>query len=100
MEELMGDMPGVTSRAMFGGWGIYKDGVIFAIIADGRLYFKVGSGNQQDFESRGSESFMYQMPNGKKTTMSYRELPEEIAENKNELVGWIDKSVAEHKKKK
>ena len=41
MEDLVGGIAGVSSKPMFGGYGIYKDGVIFAIIADGALFFKV-----------------------------------------------------------
>lgn len=99
MEELMIDILGVSSRAMFGGWGIYKDSQIFAIIANGKLYFKVGPGNQSDYIQHNSQPFVYHMPNGKKTTMSYWELPEEIAESRDQLREWIDTSLKEHKKK-
>ena len=37
MNELFADIDGITSRPMFGGFGIYKDGVIFALIGDERL---------------------------------------------------------------
>ena len=33
--DLLAQMSGVTARAMFGGYGVYKDGVIFGIIVDG-----------------------------------------------------------------
>lgn len=32
LEEVMGDIPGISSRVMFGGYGIYKDGIVFAMI--------------------------------------------------------------------
>jgi len=93
MNDVFGDMPGIVSRAMFGGWGIYKNGKIFAIITDGELYFKVGDSNRADYEKRGSKPFVYAMPNGKKTTMSYWLLPEEIMEDREQLEIWIEKAV-------
>lgn len=98
MSDLFGDFPGVSSRAMFGGWGIYKHGKIFAIIVDGELYFKVGDSNKNDFEERGSHPFVYES-NGKQVMMSYWLLPEEVMENHDELSEWIGKSLATHKEK-
>lgn len=92
--DVLSDIDGITSRAMFGGWGIYKDGKIFAIIADGKLYFKVGDINRRDFEKRGSGPFTYMGKGGKPYAMSYWELPEDVMENKVEISDWIEKSVS------
>lgn len=103
MDDLFSGMPGIISRSMFGGFGIYKGGAIFAIIADGVLYFKANDKNRADYESYGSRPFIYTMPNKKTMEMSYFELPEEIMENKEELKMWIQKSVSasrETRKKK
>lgn len=91
--DLLADIPGILSRAMFGGWGIYKDGVIFAIIVDGQLYFKVGDCNRKDYEKYESESFVYIKGNGKKVSMSYMLLPEEIMENREEIYLWVEAAV-------
>ncbi|OHA04078.1 MAG: hypothetical protein A3J58_02460 [Candidatus Sungbacteria bacterium RIFCSPHIGHO2_02_FULL_52_23] len=93
IHDLLGGMPGITSRPMFSGWGIYKDGIIFAIIADGELYFKADEENQKYFERLSSTPFSYTMKNGKVSTLSYRILPEEAREDKRELEQWIARSV-------
>lgn len=93
MQDLFGEMPDVTSRPMFSGWGIYQNGVIFAIIADGVLYFKADDRNQDDFVEYDSKPFTYTMPNGRTTALSYWELPEEISEDKAELERWIKKAI-------
>ena len=95
--DLLAGIPGVTSRAMFGGYGIYRNGVIFAIIADGRLYFKVDETNRSDYEHYESKPFTYVSPKGKKMTMGYWELPEEIMEERGEILEWVNKSVAANK---
>jgi DNA transformation protein len=92
MSDVFAGIPGITSRAMFGGWGIYKEGKIFAIIVEGELYFKVRDSNRSDFESRGSHPFTYENK-GKKVTMSYWLLPEEIMENREALFDWVERSL-------
>ncbi len=57
VQDLLEKESGITSRAMFGGWGIYKNGLIFAINSDGELYFKVGDSNRADFEKVGSHPY-------------------------------------------
>ena len=57
---------------MFGGYGLYKDGVIFGIIANDELYFKVDDTNKQRYESAGSHPFMYEGHKSRKPmAMSY-----------------------------
>ena len=40
----------VTSRAMFGGVGLYLDGLFFALIDDDTLYFKTDESNRARFQ--------------------------------------------------
>jgi DNA transformation protein len=93
MSDVLGGIPGVTSLSMFGGWGIYKNGAIFAIIADGELYFKVDEKTRGEYETRGSHPFVYSMKEKKEVTMSYWTLPEAIMENPEEVVEWVDAAV-------
>ena len=83
------DIPGITSRPMFSGWGIYKDGKIFSLIIGGELYFKVSDKNRSEFEKSDSHPFVYPRK-GKSITMSYWTLPDEILENKEILLVWIN----------
>lgn len=93
MGDLFADLPGITSRPMFGGYGIYKNGIIFAIIINNTLYFKVGSTNKKDYESYSSEPFIYIAPSGRKSVMPYWRLPDEILELREEIPKWVDKSI-------
>lgn len=100
VEDVLGEIPGIVSKAMFGGYGIYKDGVIFAIIAESKLYFKVDDQTELKFKERGSKQFTYTMPPGKKLAMSYWLLPEEIMENREDLPAWVAEAVAASKRGK
>lgn len=100
MNEVFAGIDGITSKPMFGGWGIYQDGVFFALISKGELYSKVDENNQADYEKLGSKPFVYTGHKGKDVTMSYWLLPEEIMENREELEKWIEKSVEASKESK
>lgn len=89
--DVFSGIHGISSRPMFGGYGFYLRGKFFAIIAGGKLYFKVGEGNKSDFEERGSQPFVY-TAKGKTIEMRYYELPEDLYENKDELSEWIERS--------
>lgn len=98
VEEHLSAVAHITSRAMFGGLGIYANGLFFALIDDDRLYFKVSDLNQPDYEAAGMEPFV---PWPGAAPMGYWELPPGILERPVELQVWVDKAlaVAESKKK-
>ena len=77
---------------MFGGYGIFKGDVMFALIAEDELYYKVGDLNRRDFEEKGSEPFRY-TSKGKSVTLSYWKLPSEVMDDFQELEGWTKKAI-------
>ncbi|MFQ5489028.1 MAG: TfoX/Sxy family protein [Gammaproteobacteria bacterium] len=77
----------VSARPMFGGHGIYRDGVIFAIVVDDTLYLKADDQNRALYENEGLRRFSY-MKNGKPCFMSYYAAPEEAMEDKALLYHW------------
>ena len=83
-----------TARRMFGGVGIYRDGIMFALIADDVLYFKVASSNRHDFDVEGLEPFTYTARAGKKTVMSYRRAPVRCLEDQDSMAEWSRKAWA------
>lgn len=91
--DLLGDFPNVSSRAMFGGHGIYKDSTIFAIIAEGELYFKGQKETEDFFRSRNSRRFTYRKRGGKTYTMNYWLVPEEVCENRDAFTEWVERAL-------
>ena len=92
--DLLADIQGITSRAMFGGWAIYENEAIFGIIVEGELYFKVDDNNRSEFERAGSHPFVYTKRDGKPITMSYWLVPEDITEDRERLRDLVERSVA------
>ena len=77
----------VHTRKMFGGYGIYHDGVMFGLVADDTLYLKADEKTAVYFESRGLSQFEYDK-GGKIVKMSYYLAPEEIVDNPVDAVLW------------
>lgn len=89
--DLLSHCDSITSRAMFGGYGIYKNGVIFAIIARDELYFKVDQSNIEQYKKQGSEAFTFEAK-GKVSKMSYWKVPLLIMEDETQLKDWVEQS--------
>jgi len=100
VRDLLGNVPGITSRAMFGGWALYKKGIIFGIVIAAELYFKVDDRNRAEYEKAMSHPFTYTRSDGKSTVMSYWLVPAEFMEDKEMLDALIEKSVAASTKQK
>jgi len=79
----------VSARAMFGGHGLYADGIIFAIVIDDTLYLKADEANRAEFAALGLEPFVYTSGKGEKTAMSYHRAPEEALENPDAMAHWL-----------
>lgn len=78
----------VSIRNMFGGAGIYADGVMFAILAGDTLYLKADETSSRAFAAEGMRPFTY-TPKGKApVAMSYWEVPPRLLEEPDELAAW------------
>ncbi|MBA4132750.1 MAG: competence protein TfoX [Hyphomicrobium sp.] len=86
-EELFGPLGTISVRKMFGGGGIYCDGVMFALIADGVIYLKADARSQADFEAEGLGPFVYQ-GKAKPVAMSYWRMPERLLDDPDEALAW------------
>src|SRR6185436_2582092 len=91
--EQLHDVRGVSARAMFGGWGIYKGGVMFGLIAGGELFFKADDASKPFFDERKSKPFTYEAKGGKKASMSYFYVPEDVIEDTDQFAIWVGRAV-------
>ena len=88
--EQLGRVTPVIGKAMFGGVGIYAQGLFFALIAEDRLYFKVDDATRPDFERLGMEPFR---PYGEDSAMGYYEVPADVVEDATHLAAWMRKAI-------
>lgn len=87
LHEVFRDFGRISTRRMFGGCGIYHDGVMFALVAGDMLYLKADDGSSEYFESRGLARFQYNK-GGKVISVSYYEAPGEIFDDPEAAVEW------------
>ena len=83
----------VRARAMFGGWGIFLNDLMFALVADERLYFKVDAETEHRFAAAGSQAFTYAR-RGKRFAMSYRQAPDGALDQAEALLPWAELGLA------
>lgn len=88
--EMLEGFSSVSAKAMFGGHGIYLNGLISAIVVDDTLYIKADQTSRNIFEIRGLTQFSY-MKKGKKCFMSYYMILEESLDDPEELSSWAQK---------
>jgi DNA transformation protein len=93
--ELFSVFGPVTVRRMFGGGGIYADGTMFALVADGVIYLKAGEGNVAMFERERLEPFSYSRGKRAPIVMSYRRMPDRLYDDPDELAVWARAALAE-----
>lgn len=82
----------ITARRMFGGHGIYHDGVMFALVADETLYLKTDAETVDDFEREGLGPFEYDK-GGRVVRMSYYQAPEALFEDRELAADWARRSL-------
>jgi len=83
----------VRSRRMFGGVGLYWEGLFFGLIDDDVLYLKVDDSNRADYTSRGMDAFR-PFKDKPLYSMTYFQVPAEVLEEAELLVQWSRKSCA------
>ena len=84
----------VLVRRMFGGAGIYAEGRMFALLADGVIHLKAGEHTIPAFKQEGCKQFGYHTKDGKRALMSYWRLPERLYDDPDELARWARDALA------
>ncbi len=86
----LGGRPGtLTARPMFGGHGIYTEGIIVGIVVEDTLYLKTDDVNREEFSALGLEPFVYQTKEGERHAMSYLRAPDDALEGAHALRPWL-----------
>ena len=87
LHEIFESFGAIQARRMFGGHGIYRDGLMFGLVADDELYLKADDQSRQRFTDLGLEAFEY-MKKGQPMKLSYFQAPEEIYEDRDAAREW------------
>jgi DNA transformation protein len=91
--DLLSRWGGVTARRMFGGYGLYRQGLMFALVADDVLYLKVDDQNRTAYEAAGVRPFTYD-GKSKTVTLPYWEAPSELFDDPEAMIAWAQGAFA------
>lgn len=84
--ERLSAMSGVSAKGMFGGYGVFDDGVMFGLVnRAGVLHFRVTDDTVADFVDRGA---------GRHGKMPYYEIPDEVLNDDAMLRAWAEAAAA------
>ena len=85
-------LPDLRAKAMFGAYGLYQDRHFFAILDEGRLFFKTDEKSRAPYLERNMGPFTYQAKGGP-ISLNYHEVPPDVLENAPELVDWARRAI-------
>jgi DNA transformation protein len=88
LEDLFRPFGPVQIKRMFGGLGVFADGLMFALVARGELYMKSEPDTEPLFEAAGSRPFAYSRSGRDPVKMGYYRLPEDAFEDGDEFLKW------------
>jgi DNA transformation protein and related proteins len=83
----------VTPRRFFGGHSFSSDGLQFAMIIDGTLYFVVDDETRPRYEAMGSHCFVYEKKDRKVDVRRYFHVPSEALEDQEQLLVLARESI-------
>jgi DNA transformation protein len=93
IRELFAGFGPVSVRRMFGGAGIFADGLMIGLISGGEVFLKADQSTIPAFQSEGSGPFEYGAK-GRRVAMSYWRLPDRLFDDVDELGQWARKAYA------
>jgi DNA transformation protein len=87
LKDLLSFLPKLKVKRMFGGAGVYTDGLMFALADDEYLWLKFDAESEPEFAAEDLPVFSFVDRAGNAMTMSYRRAPDSV---------WDDPDAARH----
>jgi DNA transformation protein and related proteins len=96
ISELFAPFRPVAVKRMFGGIGIYADGLMFGLAFDGVIYLRVDETSIPGFEREGSAPFVYPLAKNHpgRPSRHFWRLPERLYGDPDELALWAGRALA------
>jgi DNA transformation protein len=93
-QELFAPVGGVSIRRMFGGLGVFKDGLMFGLVDDDILYLKTDDTTRPEFEAEGSEPWIYRGRQRAEVSTTYWRVPERLFDETEQFADWAQAAFA------
>jgi DNA transformation protein len=94
LREQLTPLGRVTMRRMFGKTGVFCDGLMFGMVTDNTLYFRVDDHNQAAFKEAASVPSLSYEKKGRTIDLAFWRAPERLFDEPDELVTWARSALA------
>jgi DNA transformation protein and related proteins len=94
LREQLAPLGRLTMRRMFGKTGVFCDGVMFAMVTENTLYFRVDDQNRVTFKEAESFPPLNYAKKGSTIDLSFWRVPERLFDEPDELVSWARAALA------
>ena len=85
-------LPGLRSKGMFGGYGLWaEDGRFFGIVWGGRVFFRTDAATRARYVERKSTGFVY--ADGEPPSETYLSVPDDVYDDPPTLMAWAEDAV-------
>ena len=94
LQEQLAPLGRVTVRRMFGKSGVFCDGVMFAMVTENTLYFRVDEENRAAFSEAECFPPLNYAKQGSTIDLSFWRVPERLFDEPDELVAWAQAALS------
>jgi DNA transformation protein len=94
LREQLAPLGRVTMRRMFGKTGVFCDRLMFAMVTEDTLYFRVDDHNRAVFNEAESSPPLNYEKQGRTIDLSFWRAPERLLDEPDELVAWAQAALA------
>jgi DNA transformation protein and related proteins len=94
LREQFAPLGHITMRGMFGKTGVFCDGLMFGMVRDDTLYFRVDDHNRAIFKEAQSFPPLDYQKGGSSIGLAFWRAPERLFDEADELVAWARAALA------
>ena len=94
LREQLAPLGRISVRRMFGKTGVFCDGLMFGMVTDDTLYFRVDDHNRAAFKEAESSPPLNYQKKGRTIDLSFWRAPERLWDEPDELVMWARTALA------
>jgi DNA transformation protein and related proteins len=99
IQELFAAFGPVSVRRLFGGAGLYAEGVLIGAVFRDEIYLKADAETAPRFDAEGCGTFEYATSTGTRAIASFRMLPERLYDDADELADWARQALGVARRK-
>lgn len=88
LREQLATLGRITTRRMFGKTGVFCDGLMFGMVRDDTLYFRVDDDNRATFREAQAFPPLNYEKKGAAIDLSFWRVPERLFDDPDEMSAW------------